>query len=83
MENNIRDLIKEIKRIKKGKTVWSSKTVQVQTRKLRSEWTPEMSYDLSQHSGIDSSIEDALIKEIYNNLTDDDRDLLQLYGIKI
>jgi hypothetical protein len=83
MENDIRDLIKEIKKIKKGKTVWSSKTVQVQTRKLRSEWTPEMSYDLSQYSGIDSSIEDALIKEIYNNLTDDDRDTLQLYGIKI
>jgi hypothetical protein len=83
MENDIRDLIKENKKIKKGKTVWSSKTVQVQTRKLRSEWTPEMSYDLSQYSGIDSSIEDALIKEIYNNLTDDDRDTLQLYGIKI
>lgn len=83
MENDIRDLIKEIKKIKRGKTVWSSKTVQVETRKLRSEWTPEMSYDLSQYSGIDSSIEDALIKEIYNNLTDDDRDLLQLYGIKI
>ena len=82
MENDIRDLIKEIKKIKRGKTVWSSKTVQVETRKLRSEWTPEMSYDLSQYSEIDSSIEDALIKEIYNNLTDD-RDLLQLYGIKI
>ena len=83
MENDIRDLIKEIKKIKKGKTVWSSKTVQAQTRALRSEWTPEMTYDLSQYSGIDSSIEDALIKEIYNNLTDDDRDLLQLYGIKV
>jgi hypothetical protein len=76
MKNDISDLIKEIKKIKKGKTVWSSKTVQTGTRKLRSIWTTEMSYDLSQYSGIDSSIEDSLIKEIYNNLTDDDRDLL-------
>ena len=79
--NEISDLIKEIKKIKRGKTVWSSKTVHVlngsrlaQTRALRSEWTTEMTYDLSQYSGIDSSIEDVLIKEIYNNLTDDDRD---------
>jgi hypothetical protein len=84
MENDIRDLIKEIKEIKKGKNVvWSSKTINTETRKLKSEWTYEMSYDISQYSGIDSSIEDSLIKEIYNNLTDDDRDLLQLYGIKI
>ena len=81
--SEIQDLIKEIKKIKKGKTVWSSKTVHAGTKSLRSEWTVEMSYDLSQYSGIDSSIEDALIKEIYNNLTDDDRDLLQLYGIKV
>jgi hypothetical protein len=81
--SEIKDLIKEIKKIKRGRTVWSSKTVQAQTRALRSEWTPEMTHDLSQYSGIDSSIEDALIKEIYNNLTDDDRDLFQLYGIKV
>ncbi len=83
MQNDISDLIKEIKKIKRGKTVWSSKTVQVETRKLRSKWTTEMSCELSQYSGIDSDIGDSLIKEIYNNLTDDDRDLLQLYGIKI
>jgi len=83
MQNDISDLIKDIKKIKRGKTVWSSKTVQVETRKLRSKWTTEMSCELSQYSGIDSAIEDSLIKEIYNNLTDDDRDLLQLYGIKI
>jgi len=50
MESSIKDLIKEIKKIKKGK------------------------YDLSQYSRIDSSIEDTLTKEIYNNFTDDDRD---------
>ena len=83
MKNDISDLIKEIKKIKRGKTVWSSKTVKAETRKLRSEWTTEMANDISQYSGIDSSIEEQLIKEIYNNLTDDDRNALQLYGIKI
>ena len=83
MKNDISDLIKEIKKIKRGKTIWSSKTVKAETRKLRSEWTTEMAYDIAQYSGIDSSIEEQLIKEIYNNLTDDDRDLLQLYGIKV
>ena len=83
MKNDISDLIKEIKKIKRGKTVLSSKTVQAGTRKLRSEWTTEMANDISQYSGIDSSIEEQLIKEIYNNLTDDDRDTLQLYGVKV
>ena len=83
MESNIKDLIKEIKRLKNSKTVWSTRTVQAKTRKLKTEWTPEMAYDISQYSGIDSSIEEQLIKEIYNNLTDDDRNALQLYGIKI
>ena len=83
MKNDISDLIKEIKKIKRGKTILSSKTVKAETRKLRSEWTTEMAYDISQYSGIDSSIEEQLIKEIYNNLTDDDRDTLQLYGIKV
>ena len=83
MKNDISDLIKEIKKIKKGKTILSSKTAQAGTRKLRSEWTTEMAYDISQYSGIDSSIEEQLIKEIYNNLTDDDRDTLQLYGVKV
>ena len=81
--SEIQDLIKEIKKIKRGKTVWSSKTVKAETRKLRSEWTTEMAYDISQYHGIDSSIEEQLIKEIYNNLTDDDRDTLQLYGVKV
>ena len=83
MKNDISDLIKEIKKIKRGKTILSSKTVKAETRKLRSEWTTEMAYDISQYSGIDSSIEEQLIKEIYNNLTDDDRDTLQLYGVKV
>ena len=76
MESNIKDLIKDIKRLKNSKTGWSSRTVQAETRKLKTEWTPEMAYDISQYSGIDSSIEEQLIKEIYNNLTDDDRDTL-------
>ena len=83
MKNDISYLIKEIKKIKKGKTILSSKTVQAGTRKLRSEWTTEMANDISQYHGIDSSIEEQLIKEIYNNLTDDDRDTLQLYGVKV
>lgn len=76
MESNIKDLIKEIKRLKNSKTVWSTITVQSKTRKLKTEWTTEMDYDISQYSGIDSSIEEQLIKEIYNNLTDYDRDTL-------
>ena len=76
MESNIKDLIKEIKRLKNSKTVWSTITVQSKTRKLKTEWTTEMAYDISQYSGIDSSIEEQLIKEIYNNLTDYDRDTL-------
>jgi hypothetical protein len=83
MENNdIKDLIKKIREAK-SRVIWSSKTINAETRKLKTEWTRDMSYDIAQYSGIDSSVEDALIKEIYNNLTDDDRDLLQLYGIKV
>jgi hypothetical protein len=78
---NIKDLIKKIREAKGSKTVWSSKTVQAETRSLKTKWTVEMAYDLSKYSGIDSSIEDSLIKEI-NNLNND-RNLLQLYGIKV
>ena len=80
MESNIKDLIKEIKRLKNSKTVWSTRTVQAKTRKLKTEWTTEMANDISQYSGIDSSIEEQLIKDIYNNLTDDDMDLMILIG---
>ena len=83
MESNIKDLIKEIKRLKNSKTVWSTRTVQSKTRKLKTEWTTEMAYDISQYSGIDSSIEEQPIKDRYNNLPAEDRDTLQLYGIKI
>jgi hypothetical protein len=79
--SEIKDLIKEIKKIKRGKTVWSSKTVQTETREIRSEWTTEMSYDIAQYSGIDSSIEEELINTLLKELGND-RDLLQLYGIK-
>ena len=71
MKNDISDLIKEIKKIKRGKTVWSSKTVQAGTRKLRSEWTTEMAYDISQYSGIDSSIEEELVKTLLKELGND------------
>jgi hypothetical protein len=79
--SEIKDLIKEIKKIKSGRTVWSSKTVQAETREIRSEWTTEMSYDIAQYSGIDSSIEEELINTLLKELGND-RDLLQLYGIK-
>ncbi len=73
MESSIKDLIKEIKKIKRGKTVWSSKTVQVETRKLRLKWTSEMAQEISQYSGIDldSSILEVLMKELK-----DDRDTI-------
>ena len=73
MESSIKDLIKEIKKTKRGKTVWSSKTVQVETRKLRLKWTSEMAQEISQYSGIDldSSILEVLMKELK-----DDRDTI-------
>ena len=65
MKNDISDLIKEIKKIKKGKTILSSKTVQAGTRKLRSEWTTEMANDIAKFSSIDAEEElKALIKRI-------------------
>jgi hypothetical protein len=68
MESNIKDLIKEIKRLKNSKTVWSTRTVQAKTRKLKTEWTTEMAYDISQYSGIDNSIEDQLINTLLKEL---------------
>jgi len=69
MENDIRDLIKEIKKIKKGKTIWSSKTVQAGTRKLRSEWTTEMANDIAKFSSIDAEeeLKALLLKELGND----------------
>ena len=73
MESSIKDLIKEIKRLKDSQTVWSTRTVQAKTRKLKTEWTTEMAYDISQYSGIDldSSILEVLMKELK-----DDRDTI-------
>jgi len=68
MESNIKDLIKEIKRLKNSKTVWSTRTVQAKTRKLKTECTTEMAYDISQYSGIDSSIEEQLINTLLKEL---------------
>jgi len=67
----IRDLIKEIKEVKKSRIRWTSKTIKAETRKLRSEWTRDMSYDLSQYSGIDSSIEEELINTLLKELGND------------
>jgi len=67
--SEITDLIKEIKKIKSGRTVWSSKTVQVGTRALRSEWTVEMAYDIAKFSSIDaeSELRELLKKELGND----------------
>ena len=69
MENDIRDLIKEIKKIKRGRTIWSSKTVQAGTRKLRSEWTTEMANDIAKFSSIDAEeeLKALLLKELGND----------------
>jgi hypothetical protein len=73
MESSIKDLIKEIKRLKDSQTVWSTRTVQAKTRKLKTEWTTEMAQEISQYSGIDldSSILEVLMKELK-----DDRDTI-------
>jgi len=71
MENNdIKDLIKKIREAK-GRVIWSSKTINAETRKLKTEWTRDMSYDLSQYSGIDSMEEElinTLLKELGNDI---------------
>ena len=64
----IRDLVKKIKETKKKRVRWTSKTIKAETRKLRSEWTRDMSYDLSQYSGIDTSIEEELISTLLKEL---------------
>jgi len=71
--SEIRDLIKEIKRIKRGKTVWSSKTVKAETRQLRTTWTTEMANDIAKFSSIDAEeeLKALLLKELGN-----DRDAL-------
>jgi hypothetical protein len=71
MENNdIKDLIKKIREAK-GRVIWSSKTINTETRKLKAEWTRDMSYDLSQYSGIDSSVEEELINTLLKELGND------------
>jgi uncharacterized protein YukE len=64
---DIRDLVKQIREAK-SRVRWTSKTIKAETRKLRSEWTRDMSYDLSQYSGIDSSIEEELINTLLKEL---------------
>ena len=67
---DIRDLVKQIREAK-SRVRWTSKTIKAETRKLRSEWTRDMSYDLSQYSGIDSSIEEELINTLLKELGND------------
>jgi hypothetical protein len=67
---DIRDLVKQIREAK-SRVRWTSKTINAETRKLRSEWTRDMSYDLSQYSGIDSSIEEELINTLLKELGND------------
>jgi uncharacterized protein YukE len=67
---DIRDLVKQIRKAK-SRVRWTSKTIKAETRKLRSEWTRDMSYDLSQYSGIDSSIEEELINTLLKELGND------------
>jgi hypothetical protein len=67
---DIRDLVKQIRKAK-SRVGWTSKTIKAETRKLRSEWTRDMSYDLSQYSGIDSSIEEELINTLLKELGND------------
>ena len=44
---NIKETIKRIKSLRKGKIWWSSKTVEVKSSKLRAKWTREMIEDLN------------------------------------
>jgi uncharacterized protein YukE len=67
---DIRDLVKQIREAK-SRVRCTSKTIKAETRKLRSEWTRDMSYDLSQYSGIDSSIEEELINTLLKELGND------------
>ncbi len=62
----VRDIVKQIKKAKRVR--WTSKVINAETRKLRSEWTRDMSYDLSQYSGIDSSIEEELVNTLLKEL---------------
>ena len=71
--SEITDLIKEIKKIKSGRTVWSSKTVQAGTKSLRSEWTVEMAYDIDKFSSIDAESE---LRELLKKELGNDRDAL-------
>jgi len=63
----VRDIVKQIREAK-SKVRWTSKTIKAETRKLRSKWTRDMSYDLSQYSGIDTSIEEELINTLLKEL---------------
>ncbi len=64
---DVRDIVKQIREAK-SRVRWTSKTIKAETRKLKCEWTRDMSYDLSQYSGIDSLIEEELINTLLKEL---------------
>jgi uncharacterized protein YukE len=64
---DIRDIVKQIREAK-SRVRWTSKTIKAETRKLKCEWNRDMSYDLSQYSGIDSSVEEELINTLLKEL---------------
>jgi hypothetical protein len=66
---DVRDIVKQIREAKSRLRLrLTSKTIKAETRKLKCEWTRDMSYDLSQYSGIDSSIEEGLINTLLKEL---------------
>lgn len=67
--NDIRDLVKEIKKAKSR--IFYSRSIKAETRELKSSWTADMSYDISQYSGLDSSIEEELVKTLLKELGND------------
>jgi hypothetical protein len=61
---NIKETIKRIKSLRKGKIWWSSKTVEAKSLKLRCKWTREMIEDLNTLHGYD--IEENLLNKLNN-----------------
>jgi hypothetical protein len=68
--NDIRDLVKDIRKAK-SRNIFTSRSIKVKTRKLKTEWTTEMAYDISQYSGIDSSIEESIMNSLLKELGND------------
>ena len=65
----LQDKIKKIKKSRGGLRL-SSKTIQAQSRSIRSVWTREMAYELNSYHGIDTiqEIEEMLIRELNSQI---------------